>query len=898
MKNNIIFIFILFPFLLFSQNIKLEGTVKDATGKPLDMANVIAFKKGTKFLQSYSITDSKGHYKLSLEQNQEYSLKISYLGFDTKNVDIKVLNSSTNLKQDIVLSESSEALNEVEITYEMPIKIVGDTISYNADSFTSGKEKKLEDILKKLPGIDIDDNGEVEVEGKKVQKVLVEGKEFFDGDSKLATQNIPASAIDKIQVLKNYNEVSGMRGVTNNEDNIAINIKLKQGKKRFWFGEVNAGVGDNEKHIVKPKLFYYSPEKSVNVLADVNNIGQTPFTRRDYWRFTGGLRGAMSGTGTNFNVESGGLGFLTVQNNRAQEISSKFGALNFSRTPTKKLDLNGFAIVNDSETTMFTQSNTVYNSPQLVNGNLISSDENETSAVQGSQLGLLKFSTTYKPNANVHIDYDIFGKLSKQTELNDVTSTVSGAVDTYKEEKPFSLNQNFNLYYTIDDKNIFSAELQHLYQKDEPLYSSFATVQPFVIIPSEGTADGDYIFDLIQNKKLSTNKLDAKFDYYYLLTPKSNINITLGSTLSSQNLTSNISQTLDNGTVLNFDDDAITNDVDYNFTDLFVGLHYKMVSGIFTFNPGVSLHHYSTKDTQLGSEIKETSTKLLPNMYARLQFKSSESLRFNYSISTQFSDINKIAEGYMLANYKSLTGGNRDLENALYQRYSLSYFSFSMFSFTNIHASINYTKKLDGIKNSTQLLGVDRISYPVNSNLADETFSANFRYGKTYSKLKTNFRANFSNSIFNNIVNNQQISAKTISHSYQASVASKFKDAPNFEVGYQKSFAEYSNTGSTTDRPFANMEIGFFKNFILTADYSYYNYKNDENTIKNTYSFLNADLYYQQEDSKWEFKISADNLTNNTSINRDSYNQITDSNSTSLYFIQPRIYMFSIKYNL
>ena len=111
--------------------------------------------------------------------------------------------------------------------------------------------------------------------------------------------------------------------------------------------------------------------------------------------------------------------------------------------------------------------------------------------------------------------------------------------------------------------------------------------------------------------------------------------------------------------------------------------------------------------------------------------------------------------------------------------------------------------------------------------------SANFRYGKTYSRLKTNFRANISNSIFNNIVNDAQIKSESLSHSYQASVASKFKDAPNFEIGYQKSFSEYSNTGSTTDRPFANMEIGFLKNFILTADYSYYNYKNDENTVKN-----------------------------------------------------------------
>ena len=251
-----------------------------------------------------------------------------------------------------------------------------------------------------------------------------------------------------------------------------------------------------------------------------------------------------------------------------------------------------------------------------------------------------------------------------------------------------------------------------------------------------------------------------------------------------------------------------------------------------------------------------------------------------------------------MSNYKLLTRGNRDLENGLYHKYSLSYFSFSMFSFTNIIASINYTNKTNEIKNNTELIGVDRISFPVNSSLADETLSGYFRYGKTYSKFKTNFRANVSNSIFNNIVNNELIKSKRLSHSYTASVATKFKDAPNFEVGFQKSFSKYSLTGSTTDRPFANFEIGFLKNFILTADYSYYNYRNDEETVKNTYSFLNANLYYQQEDSKWEFKITADNLTNNTSINRDSYNEISDSNATSLYFIQPRYLMFSVKYNL
>lgn len=892
MKNIFkIVVLLLFPIVAFSQNVKCEGTVKDAKGAPLEMANVIAFKKGTNFLQSYSITDTKGNYKLSLEDGESYSFKISYLGYVTKNVEIAITPKSADVTHNFVLNEANESLKEVNITYEMPVKIVGDTIIYNSDSFTNGTEKKLEDVLKKLPGVEIDDNGEVEVEGIKVQKVLVEGKAFFDGDSKVATKNIPASAIDKIQVLKNYNEVSGMKGVTNNEDNIAINIKLKAGKKRFWFGEINAGVGDNEKYLAKPKLFYYSPEKSINVLADVNNIGEAPFTMRDYFRFTGGLRGGMSGSGTSFNVSSGGTGFMTAQNNRAQEIISKFGAINFVLTPNKTMDFNGFAIVNDSETNMLTTSSTVYNKLNLT-------EESNNKATQGSKLGLLKFSTNYNPNTNVHIDYDVFGKISEQTEFQDVTST-SRSADTYKEEKPFSLNQNFNLYYNIDEKNIFSAEMQHLYQKDKPLYNSTATVQPFVIIP---TSDAESIFDILQNRKLSTNKLDVKFDYYYLLTPKSNINISLGSTFSKQNLTSHISQNLDDGSVLDFNDAILNNDVDFNFTDLFLGVHYKVVAGKFTFNPGVSLHQYTTKDTQLGAENKNDQTKLLPDLYMNYQFKSSQSLRFNYGITTQFSDVDNVNEGYILSNYKSLTKGNRELENALYSKYSLSFFSFSMFSFTNINASVNYTSKENGVKNNTQLVGIDQISYPVNSNLADESLSANFRYQKTYSRLKTNLSANISNSTFNNIVNNQEVESESLSHNYQGSIATKFKTAPNFEIGYQKSFNNYTNSNSETDRPFANVEISFLKSFIFTSDYSYYKYKNtfenSNSTTNNNYSFLNANLYFQQKDSKWEFKLSASNLTNNTSMNTDSYNEISDSNSTSIYYVQPRLYLFSIKYNL
>jgi hypothetical protein len=114
---------------------------------------------------------------------------------------------------------------------------------YDTDSFNTGSEKKLEDVLKNLPGVEVNDEGQIEVEGKRVQKVMLEGKDFFDGDSKLATQNIPSNVVSKIEVLRNFSEVSQLSNVVDNDDNLAINIRLKEGKKNFWFGEVSVGAG-------------------------------------------------------------------------------------------------------------------------------------------------------------------------------------------------------------------------------------------------------------------------------------------------------------------------------------------------------------------------------------------------------------------------------------------------------------------------------------------------------------------------------------------------------------------------------------------------------------------------------------------------------------------------------
>lgn len=894
MKKLLFLALVLCTTYAFSQDITISGFVKDSLDKPLEVANVIAYKKANNAMTGYGITNDKGRYKIVVPANDTYVLKVSFIGLSAKPKQIEA--KEADIQVDFVMTEKSNELDEVEVVYEMPVVVKGDTLVYNTDSFTNGTERKLEDVLKKLPGVEVNDDGEIEVEGKTVNKLMVEGKDFFDGDTKLATKNIPADALDKVEVLRNYDEVGQMRNLRNNQDNVAINIKLKEGKKNFWFGDITAGGGFADRYIVKPKLFYYSPEYSINVITDLNNIGEVPFTRRDYFNFTGGFRNFGRG-GTSFNVANNDLAFATIQNNRANEIDTKFVAANFSVTASKTLDISGFGIFNYNKNDLITNSTRTYiDDNDDPSDNVVERTFDNTN--QSAKLGLMKLSATYKPNANFRLDYDAFGKLSSQEEDANFLSVrdISENITERLENTPFSIQQNANAYYTLNNKNVFALEAVHLLQDDDPFYRAIRDEQPF---QSALPLIDQNRFNINQNKQVKTSKFDSKLDYYYILNKKSNLNFTFGSTLSTQNFDSSIFQILDNGNENSFTESDLTNDVRFNFNDFYSGVHYKFITGIFTFNPGVTLHNYSLKDTQLGTTIDTNKWLLLPDANVRIQLKKSESINLNYAITAQFTDINRLAQGFVFNNYNSLSQGNRNLENAFFDSYSMNYFSFNMFNFTNIFARVNYSVRRDPIKTTSQFQGIDRISLPVNSNFADEVFSALGNFTRTFGKIKGTARANFNWSNFNNIVNNRPSKSISTTQVYSAEVNTNFKKGPNFDLGYSFTKNDYDNNGTETtfftSRPFIRLDWAFAKNFLLKSDYSYYNYR-DRSTTLNEYGFMNAELFYQKKDSKWEYKLAVTNLLDTEAINRDSFSELF--NNTSSYFVQPRYVVASLTYNL
>lgn len=901
-KYLLIAFFALFFSSADAQNIKVQGIVTDSLGIAIEMANVMAVNLDLDKMDGYCITGEKGQYALNLKPNTKYQLKVSYLGLNTKTIDLET--KTENVFLPIQMEGEGIMLEGIEIVHEMPVSIKGDTIIYNADSFTSGTERKLGDVLKKLPGVEVDEDGGIKVEGKEVTKLMVEGKDFFDGDTKIGVQNIPADAVDKVQVLRNYNEVDQMRSVTDSQDNLAMNIKLKDGKKNFWFGDITAGTGPDERYVVNPKIFYYSEKYSLNLISNFNNTGEQPLTFRDYIRFSGGFRNMMQRGGSSFQVSSNDLGISMVRNNRAKEIDTKFGAANFSYNPTKNWTLSGFGILSGTKTDMLSWSrNSILNTE---NQEIITTQEEDNTRFLKSEMGMFKLSSSYKPNTKVTFEYDVFLKKSQQIEDNDILTTVTPNanqnqfISTDKKQNPISVNQNASLFYAPNDTHVFAFEAQHLYQDEDPFYNANLGNQPFDL---EGYIGNQLRQDIYQERFLKTHKTDLKADYYYSVSNKANINVTLGNTHSYQNFNSHIFQILDNGNRNDLNAEETNNRVTYAFNDAFVGLHYRFITGKFTFNPGVSIHYYSMKDSQLSSENNRTFARLLPDIDIRYQIKKSETLNYRFAFTNNFTDILNLAEGYIFQGYSSLYRGNRFLENSTSQTHTLRYTKFNMFNMENYGVYANYSSTTDAINRVSSFDGINQTSTSFNSNFANQSLSGGAYYGRSFARYyKAGAGANIS-FIKQNVIqvnpSNNQPSNNTIeqfSQNYSVNFGTTFEQLPNIELRYSIQINDYMNDVFYTSSPKINLDYYFLNGFSFTTDYTFNSYTNKSSTIDNKFDFWNAGLAYNKKDSKWEYRIDVTNLLNTKSLNEDSFSQFNIY--TSQYYVQPRYVVFSLKYNL
>lgn len=262
-----------------NHDVVLKGEVYDDTdNEPILGASIRIFQQSDSSYVQGTVTDSLGRFKIPVQAGK-YSTEVMYLGYKSfyKSIELSP-NSSTFDYGRIYLNGKSIVLNEAEIIAEIPPVVVrGDTIEYNASSYNVEESAVLQDLLKKMPGVEVDANGNITANGKPVQKILVDGKEFFGNDILMALNNLPANMIKKLQLFKEESDNAKITGFKDKNPSQVLNLVVKEEMKQSIFGDVKLGGGSSEKYSNRIILNYMRDNNQASVVGDLNNVGNSEY---------------------------------------------------------------------------------------------------------------------------------------------------------------------------------------------------------------------------------------------------------------------------------------------------------------------------------------------------------------------------------------------------------------------------------------------------------------------------------------------------------------------------------------------------------------------------------------------------------------------------------------------
>jgi hypothetical protein len=319
----------------------LTGKLTDDAGEPLAAGSVMLLQASDSILQSFAITAADGQFSFADVPPGEYVFKANYLKHRNLAKSITVGGEATeiNLGQLKMTPESSK-IDDVEITDErIPIRFKGDTIEYDAKAFTVQPNAPVEELFKRLPGMEVDRDGNIKAQGEEVTRILVDGKEFFGDDPKVASRNLPAESVDKVQVFDKMSDVSEFTGIDDGTRTRTINLTLKEDYKTGYFGNVAAGYGTKERFEAKANLNRFGDKSQLSFLGQANNTNQQGFTMKDYMGFVGGMGNLMNSSDPTQSMSAGDLGLNLSSNPNSGFFTTGAGGLNGNWTPNTKTQI-------------------------------------------------------------------------------------------------------------------------------------------------------------------------------------------------------------------------------------------------------------------------------------------------------------------------------------------------------------------------------------------------------------------------------------------------------------------------------------------------------------------------------------------------------------------------------
>lgn len=328
-----------FPYFLLGQDQHpIQGKLQDKEGNPIISATVVLFDLADSTITDYTLSSTEGAFKLQGKAQETYEVQVSYLGYDP--IIQKITLTQAETLPPLILQESVTTLTTAQIEADhIPIRMNGDTLEFNSGAFNVQAHDDVEALLKQMPGVDIDEQGNVTVNGKKVEKITVDGKDFFGDNAQVALKNLPADAIKKVQSFDKKTDKEELLGKVASGDTKVLNLVLKEDKKSGYMGNVQGGYGYNpneDKHHYEGtvNLHHFNPALRLSVIGNINNINEAGINFGDYNKVTGGyLSDFMDNNAMNMaNAYSTSMSSLIFGNNTikgAYRIGSGGTSMNF-----------------------------------------------------------------------------------------------------------------------------------------------------------------------------------------------------------------------------------------------------------------------------------------------------------------------------------------------------------------------------------------------------------------------------------------------------------------------------------------------------------------------------------------------------------------------------------------
>jgi len=284
---------------LFGQSYSLSGRLYDDEVQPLASGTVVLLNPADSTLEFFGVTNAQGQFEIRNIKAGKYLLQASFIGFRTLYSPMDMPRTEGPDLGDIVLQPMPVSLTGAEVIGEaVPLQISGDTIVYNAAAFKTKPDAVTEDLLKKLPGIEVDRAGNIKALGEDVNQLYVDGKEFFGNDPTVATRNIPADAINKVQVYDKKSDETEFTGIDDGTRNKTVNLELKEESKKGVFGDLLGGYGTGNHYKGSAKAYRFTDKVQIAGLGMINNINQYGFSFSDFLDFQGGISAMMGGGGS------------------------------------------------------------------------------------------------------------------------------------------------------------------------------------------------------------------------------------------------------------------------------------------------------------------------------------------------------------------------------------------------------------------------------------------------------------------------------------------------------------------------------------------------------------------------------------------------------------------------